>query len=126
MKFIIFVITLLVSNSLFANSSLRYEVYGECPTATDTLVCSAKCKKTEGTQFEFLVNVERSIVAIKTFIDGQIARVASLDQCKVFDSKNWICELHNDNSNISTVRNLMLDGVYSYQSYPQMPSICAK
>ena len=126
MKLIIFVISVLISFPLLAKSSARFDVYDSCPTATDALVCSSKCKKMDATQFDFLVNVERSFVAIKTFVNSQITSVVSLDNCKVFDTKNWICELHNDKSSILTVRSLMLDGVYSYQSYPQSPSLCAK
>ena len=126
MKLIIFVISVLISSPLLAQSSVRFDVYDSCPSATDALVCSSKCKKVVATQFNFLVNVERSFVAIKSFVNGQIDSVASLDNCKVFDSKNWICEMHDDKSSTLTVRNLMLDGVYSYQSYPQAPKFCAK
>jgi hypothetical protein len=122
LKLIIFVISVLISSPLLAESSVRFDAYDSCPSETDALVCSSKCKKIKDIQFDFLLNVARSFVAIKTFEHGKITSVVSLDNCKVFDSKNWICELYNDKSKIRTLRSVMLDGVYSSQTL----LLCAK
>ncbi len=71
--------------------------------------CNSSCKKIDGATIDFIVNVDKSLVMMRTYKDGQPDGSESLAGCKVIDKLNWSCR--TDFSGVDTMSN----GIYSHR-----------
>ncbi len=91
MKFKIIVSLLLMTAcSAFAESG-EYQLYLCENKVKDSLKCEV-CKKSEGTSFTFKVQPINNTVLRTTYRNNQAVGDTSLNNCKVVDAKNWLCE----------------------------------
>jgi hypothetical protein len=122
--FLFFFISLIISQSVFSFNSGRLNSY-MCPSAADAKSCSNKCEKFDGQQVTIKVNVNNSVVILNMFNDKKLFHTVSLENCKVADEKNWICERFSELIQQSHT-NSMTNGIFSnFDSYSS-GGMCAK
>jgi hypothetical protein len=87
-----------------------------CPSDTDAIDCSAKCTKDKNPSYEhqFSIDINRNLVLIKDYENGTPKGSRILEQCKIFDEKNWDCTYTSEYSASSIYSsNRMAHGIYS-------------
>ena len=109
---------LIFISSLFilgCSQDKEYEVY-LCSNRTDSISCTDSCKKNEKLNFTFIVNKEKSSVLSVTYLDGVQKESTTLNNCSIFNEKNWDCLKNDkDNSEMETISK-MTNGIYSYSN----------
>lgn len=88
--------------------------YYKCPTSEAAHSCNSFCNKVLGGQMQFKVEQARNIVIYTAFKDGEVASSGTYNNCKVIDSKNWICK--DDETTSSAViisESKMNNGIYA-------------
>lgn len=65
----------------------------ECPTEQDATTCGNQCKNypDEKLQVDFNVNESNSLVMLTFFSNGNQSGVVIVENCKIINSKNWLC-----------------------------------
>ena len=101
MKKLIFIISLLFITS---NSYAKYQLY-ECKNSSDAMSCSGTCKKVKGFTIDLKIDKEKNVIIKTTYwtdkalgFNNKIVSTDSLNNCKVIDNSNWICndEIKNE------------------------------
>ena len=87
-KFLIIFIIFFISQSVFSKDYMY-----TCQKLEDVPSCSNSCKKHDdnGT-LEFDVDKEKNLVLISVYSNGKLSGNINLENCKIVDKKNWICE----------------------------------
>ena len=93
-------------------SQLRYL---SCKNIASIESCSRNCSiSTEKITVDFIVNKEKSIVMRKTFVDDDFKHSFTLQNCRIFDEKNWDCSESQSYSNAEIVKTeKMTNGIYA-------------
>lgn len=109
-------LTILLTLTGSVSAKLRdYKLY-KCSAIEQAYQCSVGClpEKHELT-FEFLVSPAKGMVMTSVYRDGKLFRSSTIEECKVFDEKNWDCSSRSENSMgtayISYI-NKMVNGVH--------------
>jgi hypothetical protein len=121
----------------FANASWFdgkiQDYYCKNGNSIDALSCNNKCQKT-GIDLEFQINIDSNLVLKKMYIKSKLVDTSVLQNCKVIDKKNWICETVSVSSFLKYEKfvdqHFMNDGVYANTTFvnnvqDRFPS-CAK
>ena len=117
MKIIIYtVITFLISNSYAGIFNKRLGNYW-CKNEQDAMSCNQNCKRLKilskiDYESEFKVNVVNGIVMWSGFNLNENIGNGILENCKVIDEQNWICESSLEILNIKQIK-IMKNGIYS-------------
>lgn len=95
----------------------------ECTTLSEAMACSAGCKPKPNVKFEFIVNVEKSLVTVVVFKEGLQVNSGLLENCKVTDLKNWACKEQFESTAIgsNSVQSMANGRFYSWRlstTYP--------
>jgi hypothetical protein len=114
MKFLIYFTALLLL--MFAVDSKASQLqYLSCKNITAIESCSRNCfTVTEKISIDFIINKEKNIVMRKTFVDGDFKTSLTLQNCRIFDEKNWDCSESQSYSNAEIVKTeKMTNGIYA-------------
>lgn len=124
-NFIIVFICLFFSSNAISSNDMKLKGY-HCPTAADAKSCSVNCKKNKELDlyFEFKVNVRNSVIISNMYDGKELFDSVALENCRVVDSKNWICVDNISSSPIQT--HLMTNGIYSFFASYSPTGMCAK
>lgn len=129
MKKLMFIISLLF---ITTNSHAKYQLY-KCENPSDAMSCSGTCKKEKGSTVDLKIDKEKNIIIKTRYLtnkelgfNNNIVSTDSLNNCKVIDNSNWICnsEIKNelrDRSVIYTETEGMTNG--NYYRYSDMKLI---
>jgi len=100
--------------------------------SVDALSCNNKCDKAS-IDLQFQVNVGSNVVLKKMYSKGKLFESTALDNCKVINKKNWLCEtdvVWSWDSKRYITKHLMNDGIYaninSVNNVESKYPICAK
>jgi hypothetical protein len=115
MQFTLIVIFLLFTNYVNAKLNLY-----NCNNHQDKKTCSVSCHKTSLPHtFEFLVNTSNNSVIKNFYISSNLEKSEPLENCKVIDKNNWVCNVLGWGKDLKTKNHLMgsqvmSNGVYFY------------
>jgi len=114
MKFFLALFFILL-NSMYGNTyaqvfNKKLTSYS-CKYPEDILSCDKNCVKDSSLTMDFLTNKEDKAVMVRGYENGKIVHNATVNNCKIFDSKNWDCsETHG--SAITEFK--MANGIYYF------------
>lgn len=117
---------LLFSTSVFA----KQKIYDECKNKFDTYSCSGSCKKNNDLELEFKIDKTKNLVFRSVFFENKFLGDTSLENCKVIDDKNWICEstsVYNGNPKLPVLTDYTVSGMKEggYYFYSDSTSLLA-
>ncbi len=121
-KFIFFVFILFFTplESALSQSKVGDPVF-TCETEADARSCNSNCKSLEGVTTEVKVNSSNHTVIRNDYRNSNLMNSIALNgECKVIDSKNWVCidPSLNNNPNPKLMGKYvesMTNGKYFYQ-----------
>ena len=108
-----------------------------CKYKEDANACSDSCVGDDDYKFSFMINKENRSVMIKYYEKDKIYRSSLLENCKIFDEKNWDCSEDNVYSDRIHYRiKKMTSGIYTsinktidttnYHDINEMEGTCGK
>ena len=92
-------LTILLTLTGSVSAKLRdYKLY-KCSAIDQAYQCSVGClPERVDVRFEFLVSSEKGMVMTSAYRDGKLIGSSTVEECKVFDEKNWDCSSRSENS----------------------------
>jgi hypothetical protein len=116
---------LLFSTSVFAKQKLY-----TCKNKFDVYSCTGSCKKDNNVEIEFKIDKTKNLVFSSMFLENKFVGDTSLENCKVIDDKNWICEdtsVYNLNPKLPfltdyRVQGMKEGGYYQYSESTSSPA----
>jgi hypothetical protein len=90
MKYILILILSIFSFNAYSGWFDGKSILYECSSETDAYSCSAECVKTNR-EVSFQINVDANKVMRENYEDGKMTGTFLLDNCSVFDKKNFKC-----------------------------------
>jgi hypothetical protein len=102
---------------MFVSNSHAWQLkMSSCKNFSDIESCSKNCVvEKEKLTVSFIVDKEKNIVMRKVFANGNFQTSLTLQNCRIFDDKNWDCSESKSfvNAEIVTTEK-MTNGVYAY------------
>lgn len=88
-------ILLLLSMNGYSDVTEKKLTSYTCKNESDAYSCSNTCKKEE-MQYSFLVEKGNRQILQKYYIEGKLVGSTIVDECNIFDNKNWECTYQSD------------------------------